>query len=420
MRRFFLVLCLALFAAGANAAVIGTITPTEGISQKRVAALPAEQRAAWSEYLARSQMQHRADMEALAAERKGLAVIPPSPAEQGRDRSMPLDRAPDWYVSAEARHVADVIVSFQTPAGGWGKNQGRSGALRQRGQFFVAGDERGWDFVGTIDNSATTTELRFLALVATALPGADGDRYRQSFERGLRYLLAAQFPNGGWPQVWPLQGGYHDAVTFNDDAVARVVALMQAVAMNEGGAYGFVAPGLREDAAGSVKRALDCILAAQLKVDGRRTIWGAQHDALTLAPVAARNFEPASLSSAESAGLLLFLMRLPDPSPEVVAAVHDGVAWLKRAARSDQAWTETAGGRRLVEKPGAPPLWSRFYAVGPADSARPLFGDRDKTIHDDVSELSAERRNGYAWYVTSPQKAIKAWERWSKAHPPAD
>jgi PelA/Pel-15E family pectate lyase len=40
----------------------------------------------------------------------------------------------------------------------------------------------------------------------------------------VRYLLAAQFPNGGWPQVWPLEGGYHDAVTFNDNAVSEAAA----------------------------------------------------------------------------------------------------------------------------------------------------------------------------------------------------
>ena len=78
-----------------------------------------------------------------------------------------------------------------------------------------------WNYVGTLDNDATNTELRFLALVSAATPGPDGEAYRASFLRGIRYLLAAQFPNGGWPQVWPLEGGYHDAITFNDNAVTE-------------------------------------------------------------------------------------------------------------------------------------------------------------------------------------------------------
>ena len=50
------------------------------------------------------------------------------------DASMPLDRYPEWYRSPETRHIADVIVSFQTPAGGWGKNQDRGGSARLPGQ----------------------------------------------------------------------------------------------------------------------------------------------------------------------------------------------------------------------------------------------------------------------------------------------
>jgi len=69
-----------------------------------------------------------------------------------------------------------------------------------------------WNYVGTLDNDATTTELQFLAKVIGR--GERHGRYRASFLRGVEYLFAAQLPNGGWPQVWPLEGGYHDAITF--------------------------------------------------------------------------------------------------------------------------------------------------------------------------------------------------------------
>jgi hypothetical protein len=42
------------------------------------------------------------------------------------------------------------------------------------------------------------------------------------------------------------------------------------------------------------------------------------------------------------------------------------------------------------------------------------FADRDKTIHDDVNDLSLERRNGYAWFNTSPKKALDAYAVWKK------
>jgi PelA/Pel-15E family pectate lyase len=340
---------------------------------------------------------------------------------------MPLDRAPDWYATPEARHIADVIVSFQTPAGGWSKNQSRDGALRVPGQpwagdnnshfaapgdFDTARDEH-WHYVGTLDNDATITELQFLARVITALP--DARIYRTAFDKGAAYLFNAQFPNGGWPQVWPLEGGYHDAITFNDDAVVHATELMSDIASGTGD-YAFVPETTRQQAAAARDRAIACILTTQVMVNGHRTVWGQQHDALTELPVAARNFEPDALSSAESASLLIYLMRLPDPSPEIVAAVHDGVKWLKAAALHDVAWTDggdKAAGRKLIASPGAPDLWARYYV---AATGKPIFGDRDKTLHDDVNEISVERRNSYAWFNTAPLKVFKAYAKWTLSH----
>jgi PelA/Pel-15E family pectate lyase len=48
---------------------------------------------------------------------------------------------------------------------------------------------------------------------------------------------------------------------------------------------------------------------------------------------------------------------------------------------------------------------------------RPIFGDRDRSIHDDVNELSLERRNGYGWYGSWPTAVLAAYETWSRAHP---
>ncbi len=61
-------------------------------------------------------------------------------------------------------------------------------------------------------------------------------------------------------------------------------------------------------------------------MDGKKTVWCAQHDEVTLAPRPARAFEPVSLVSAESAGILTLLMSLDQPSPAVIAAVEAGGA----------------------------------------------------------------------------------------------
>ncbi|WP_184717794.1 pectate lyase [Caulobacter sp.] len=427
-----LLLSAGLLASPVLAGVIGANVPAKPITAERIAALPAAQQPAWKAYLARSIAQEKADRAALAAELKPGQAAPPPPGGGHGDNGMALNKDAAWYGSAEARHVADVIVSFQTPAGGWSKNQDRHGALRLPGQpyasdnnskhlseadFDAARDPK-WGYVGTLDNGATITELRFLAKVAAQAPGKDGEAYRQSFLKGVRYLLAAQLPNGGWPQVWPLQGGYHDAVTFNDNAVSEAAGLLTDVAGGEA-EFAFVPADSRAQARAAAKRGREVILAAQIRVDGKPALWGQQADPFTLAPVAGRNYEPPAMASGESADLLLYLMSLSDPTPAEVAAVHAGVAWLKGAALMGKAWTvdkdDPSGGRRLVDQPGAGPLWSRYYDT----QGKPVFGERDKTLRDDANELSPERRRGYSWFSAGPAKAISAYEAWAKAHPAA-
>lgn len=409
--------------------IIGTNPPAQSLTRERIAQLPRGQQQAWLLYLERSQKQRQADKEVLQEEATRVGIhVPTEPPHDYSARSMPLDRSDAWYGSAEARHIADVIVSFQTPAGGWGKNLAMNKELRQPGEaftpnnlshFLAPGDfdtpaEPGWNYVGTIDNDATTTQIRFLAKVIAAAGKAETSSYRASFARGINYLFNAQFPNGGWPQVWPLEGGYHDAITYNDDAMGEVMEILHdlAEAKND---FAFASLKLRRRAEESFKRGVQCILAGQIVSDGKRTAWPQQEDPLTLKPVSARNFEPPAQCTSESANLLLLLMKdLPHPSAEEQRAVRSAAAWFQTREIYGQSWQRTPEGRKLVPSPGAGPIWSRYVQIG---SDRPIFGDRDKSIHDDVNELSAERRNGYRWYSADPMRALSQFKTWEEEHP---
>ncbi|TAK98536.1 MAG: pectate lyase [Verrucomicrobia bacterium] len=423
-----LFLFVALSLVQLHAAVIGTNTPAEPLTTERIATLPAKEQKAWLEYLRHSEQQMKADQAELHSEMRtqhvSETILPPG--SRGT-RSIPLNRRAAWYASDEARHIADIVVSFQTPAGGWSKNLDLSQHPRAAAESFAPDNSSRWtnapdndiphdirwSYVGTFDNDATTTELRFLAKVAAANP-KQAASYRAAFLRGLDYILAAQFPNGGWPQVWPLQGGYHDAITYNDGAMTDIMNLLREVSDAKGD-FNFVPRTVRKKADASLQRGIDCILATQVVVDGHRTAWAQQHDALTLQPTSARNYEMPSLSAAESAGVAMFLMNLPKPSREVVAAVHSACAWFEKTKMTDLAYRFTGEqGRMLVAAPGNGPLWPRYAEIG---SDRPLFGDRDKSIHDTVDEISKERRNGYAWFNDTPQRALDRYTTWKKIHP---
>jgi PelA/Pel-15E family pectate lyase len=423
---------LATACAALHASVIGTNVVAQSLTVERIQQqAPKKDRAAWLAYLKRSEEQMKVDKATLAAELKPGEVAPPRPAEGrgafGQGISLRHDDA--YYATAPARHIADVVVSFQTPGGGWSKNMGFSGALRLPGQPYAANNlnafpdpndfdkpkDPQWNYVSTLDNDATNTELHFLAKVQATVPGKDGDAYRASFIKGIRYLLAAQFPNGGFPQVWPLEGGYHDAITFNDNAVSESAETLSDVAEAKPG-YDFVPADLRKQASAAVAKALQCILVSQIVIDGKKTIWAQQEDALTLAPVSARNYEPGALAASESADLLEYLMSLPNPSKELVASIQAGVTWLKDHEIMGFEYAGgrgVEGGRRLIAKEGAGPIWARYYSI-PAQ--KPIFGDRDKTLHDDVNDLSLERRNGYAWYSGAEQKTIDDYGPWAKAN----
>jgi PelA/Pel-15E family pectate lyase len=136
---------------------------------------------------------------------------------------------------------------------------------------------------------------------------------------------------------------------------------------------------------------------------------------LTLEPVSARNYEMPATSSGESVGVMLMLMDdLPHPTAEEQQAIRAAAAWFEKVAIRGESYERTPQGRGLVAKQGAGPIWARYYQMG---TDKPIFGDRDKSIHDSVDELSTERRNGYGWYGTEPSRVLEQFAQWTKQHP---
>jgi len=320
----------------------------------------------------------------------------------------------EWYGSEAAAEVAGNVLLAQKDIGGWAKNKPYHHHLTPGEK---AGYEESKGEIGaTIDNGATILEMYFLAKVYAKQPK---EAYKAAFEKGLTYLFEAQYDNGGWPQFYPVRMGksvqYSADITYNDNAMINVMRLLEDVFKDKDGMEALkLSADLKEKAKSSYDRGVECILKTQIVVDGEPTVWCAQHDPVTLAPDNARKYELASFSGAESVNIVDLLMDLEDPSPEIIAAVEGAVKWFREhkieGIRLEKV--KNADGKKdlaVVEDPQAKPLWGRFYDL---ETEKPYFCDRDGIKKNTLAEIGYERRNGYGWYTSAPEKILKAYPKW--------
>jgi len=326
-----------------------------------------------------------------------------------------LKQKPEWYASPEAIRIADNLLLYQRDTGGWDKNIDMAASLSAAEIEKLTSLKKETD--SNIDNGATYTQLTYLARVVTAKPEA---RYREAFIKGFDYLLKAQYTNGGWPQYYPNLSGYFKHITYNDDAMIGVMKLLRDVAAKKP-SYLFVDDQRRLKAAAAVEKGIECILKTQIVVDGKRTVWCAQHDEITLAPANARKFELISLSGGESVGIVRFLMSISKPSLEVKESIKAAIAWFEKSKLTGIKWVAQKDASKLhgfdrvvVKDAAAGPLWARFYDI---QTNRPIFVGRDSIVKYDVAQIEDERRNGYAWYVDSPADLLsKEYPKWLQKH----
>jgi len=324
-----------------------------------------------------------------------------------------LKQKNEWYAVDEATRIADHILLYQRDNGGWPKNIDMAVMLTQKEKETLAKEKPNTDT--TIDNGATTTQLLYLAKVITA---KNIDRHKAAFNKGLDFLFAAQYENGGFPQFFPLQKNYSRHITFNDNAMINVLKLMRDIA-NKKADYVFVDEERRLKAGKVVDKGVDVILKTQVTVNGQKTAWCAQHDEITFAPAPARKFEPVSLSGYESVNIVKFLMSVKEPDAKIVEAVESAVKWFEKSKLTGIKVVEKPDPKQpkgfdrvVVKDTSAPPLWARFYELR---TNRPIFTGRDAIVKYNLVEIEAERRNGYSWYTEEPNDLLnKEYPKWRK------
>ena len=254
-----------------------------------------------------------------------------------------------------AREVALSLAWGQRAAGGWDhradvshRGAEASHPVRRKGRC-------------TFDDRISQGALDFLMEFDQL---ADEPWLTESIQLAWKHLLEAQFPNGAWPQWYPLRGGYHDYYTFNDATINDCIAVL----LKAHRLYG------REELLRAALRGGDFIILSQISCG--QAGWAQQysHD---LKPARARSFEPTAICSAVAARNIRTLvdLYLVSRDRKYLSPVAKAAAWLDKSKL-------------------AADTWARFYEVG---TNRPIYGDRDGKVYYKLDQISEERRKGYSW-----------------------
>jgi len=320
----------------------------------------------------------------------------------------------DVYYLQGARKAADAIVFGQHHLGGWHyfidfDPKGLADWYRTQASRFRYGLEEYRYYYGnaTFDDHVTPDAASFLLRFYRTTREA---AYRGPVLKALDFLLLSQYPNGAWPQRYPLRYDFaHDGLpdytsyyTLNDGAAEGIVALLLEAYDTLGDARYFE----------GARRGVDALIALQ-GPDGQAG-WAEQYGP-DMRPAAARTHEPAGYVVRESRGVIAllqaFYMRTGDP--RYLAPIPRCLDWFDRINR------EAAAARyptpRYWEPGTNKPLYVvRTYAFTPdgygtytwtTDPARTRCGDRpcawDGKPIVDVGALRAEHAAVVA--LTTPE-----------------
>ncbi|SMP34878.1 pectate lyase [Chryseobacterium profundimaris] len=316
-------------------------------------------------------------------------------------------------ISAQVKKdtLAEKILLYQLPVGGWGKQLEDKSVVNYNlpvdknllKKIKATGDDH-----ATIDNNATSREINALMKAYSETKNPD---YLKAAEKGIRYLLVMQYENGGFPQYYPNKGLYRKQITFNDNAMINALTVLYNTAE---GKNDFIAVDekLKEQSKKAIKKGIECILKAQVLQNGKPTIWADQYNEITLQPDKARAFEPVSLATAESVGIVRFLMWQP-VTPDIERSVKSAVKWFTENDIEGYSYNvvkQNGKTVRVLAEDKNSVIWARFYDI---HDNRPLFGDRDGSVKYNYNDVSEERRNGYSWFGDFAKKLIeKEYPKW--------
>lgn len=234
-------------------------------------------------------------------------VQPPGTPTVGMAYLKAYQATSDAYYLTAATETAEALIYGQLESGGW-TNCIDFNPQGERTALYRNGKGRGRNN-SSLDDDQTQSAIRFLVQLDKAYEFKN-ETIHAAATTALEALLAAQYPNGAFPQVWtgpvdqslPIQPAsfpkydwktegrvknYWDMYTLNDDLASSVTAVL--IEANE--TYG------DERYLTALRKLGDFLILAQLP--SPQPGWAQQYS-YNMNPIWARKFEPAAVAGRES------------------------------------------------------------------------------------------------------------------------
>jgi PelA/Pel-15E family pectate lyase len=276
--------------------------------------------------------------EGLASEHQ-IWVQPPATPTVGMAFLRAYAATGDRRFLEAAKEAAEALVYGQLKSGGWRNHVDFSSKAADAGAY-RNGKAKGSNS-SSLDDGQTQSALRFLTLADKAM-GFQNAAIHEAVQIGFDALLAAQYPNGGFPQVWtgpvPAQKAikanypeydwrtegrvknYWDMYTLNDNTTGYIAqALVDASRVYQEPRY-----------LESLKKLGDFLILSQMP--NPQPGWAQQYS-YEMRPIWARKFEPPGVSGDETQETVETLMLIYGETQDkkYLEPIPQALAWLKKS-----------------------------------------------------------------------------------------
>lgn len=317
-----------------------------------------------------------------------IFIQPPSTPSVGMAFLHAYDATGDPLYLNAAHDAGKAIIYGQLKSGGWRQTVDFDPRSKTIGYYRNGKGSKKGSNNSTLDDDQSQSAMRFLIRLDKAL-GFKKREVHESISIALNALLAAQFPNGAFPQVWTgptprnkvikasfptydyrTEGrfkNYWDMYTLNDGLAGAVTqVLIEAHETYKDVRY-----------LNALKQLGNFLILAQMPEP--QPAWAQQYG-YNMHPIWARKFEPPAITGGETQDVLDVLMTIYEITKDerYLKPVPSAMNWLKRSHLKDG---------RLA----------RYYEMR---SNKPLYMERSGKVYS-LTYSDSNLPSHYGWKITS-------------------